>query len=232
MYLLLFISVALWLQKSHSSSPWKQGKPHTLPREPERKYDFFLLLFFSWQSMRELFCSATLLWVWTWVCMCFPCGPIWFEFSPDLAESASLLATDGFTWPCPRPRPFRFYPSGMPISASLSSAPATRNKAPEGGQKGRIWKHFLSTCNFYFQTFKKKGHEGFQSHVDSANTHTLTAALKRQLMIPVAIDIVLDERARERESLDRPRWGRAAAGSLFIPHTAARPTWLSSLPKY
>lgn len=152
MYSLLFISVALWLQNSRSSSPWKQGKPHTLPREPERKYDFF----FSdkvWESY-----SAAPLWAWTWVCMCFPCGPIWFEFSPDLAESASLFATDGFTWPCPRPRPFRFYLSGTPISASLSSAPATRNKAPEGGQKGLIWKKkMFSTCNLYFQNLKNKG---------------------------------------------------------------------------
>lgn len=107
--------------------------------------------FLFWQSMRKLFCSATLLWAWTWVCMCFPRGPIWFEFSPDLAESASLFVTDGFTWPCPRPRPFQFYPWGTPISASLSSAPATRNKAPEGGQKGLIWKHCFSTCNLYFQ---------------------------------------------------------------------------------
>lgn len=31
---------------------------------------------------------------------------------------------------------------------------------------------------------------------------------------------------------DWPRWGRAAAGALFIPQTAAGPTWLSALPKY
>lgn len=132
--------------------------PHVAKGTREKIWFFFwvLLFFFSdkvWESY-----SAAPLWAWTWVCMCFPCGPIWFEFSPDLAESASLFATDGFTWPCPRPRPFRFYLSGTPISASLSSAPATRNKAPEGGQKGLIWKKkMFSTCNLYFQNLKNKG---------------------------------------------------------------------------
>lgn len=54
--------------------------------------------------------------------------------SSDLVESANLLKADGITWPCPRPQPSPFYPSGMPVSASLSSAPATHNMAPERGQ--------------------------------------------------------------------------------------------------
>lgn len=33
--------LCLFMLLSFSSSPWKQGKPHTLPREPERKYVFF-----------------------------------------------------------------------------------------------------------------------------------------------------------------------------------------------
>ncbi len=70
-------------------------------------------------------------------CTCvFPVVPFGWENS-DLAESANLLEANRFTWPCPRPQPSPFYPSGRPISANLSSAPATHNMAPER-QKGWI----------------------------------------------------------------------------------------------
>lgn len=64
----------------------------------------------------------------------FPVVPFGWE-SSDLVESANLLKTNGFTWPCPRPQPSPFYPSGTPISASPSLAPATHSMAPERGQK-------------------------------------------------------------------------------------------------
>lgn len=71
-------------------------------------------------------------------CMCVsPVVPFGWE-SSDLAESANVLKADRFTWPCPRPQLSPFYPSGRPTSASLTSAPATRNMAPERGQKGWI----------------------------------------------------------------------------------------------
>lgn len=97
--------------------------------------------------MRELFCNAAPFWVWTWVCVCIPRGPIWLG-KLWFSWVCKFIKTDGFTWPCPRPWPSPFYPSGMPISASLSSAPATHNMAPERGQKGGIWKHFLKTSKY------------------------------------------------------------------------------------
>lgn len=62
-------------------------------------------------------------------CVYSPVVPLDWERS-DLAESANSLKTDRFIWPCPRPEPSPFYPSGKPVSASLSSAPATHNMAP------------------------------------------------------------------------------------------------------
>lgn len=47
--------------------------------------------------------------------------------SSDLAETANVAH---FTWPCPQQQPSPFYPSGRPISATPSSAPATRDTAP------------------------------------------------------------------------------------------------------
>lgn len=71
-------------------------------------------------------------------CSCvFPVVPLACK-SSDFAETAKFLKPDRFTWPCPRPQPSLFYPSGMPISASLSSAPATRSMAPEGGHTDRF----------------------------------------------------------------------------------------------
>lgn len=46
-----------------------------------------------------------------------------------------LSICDGFSWPCPLLKPSLFYPSGTPISASLSSTPASRNMAPENTKR-------------------------------------------------------------------------------------------------
>lgn len=64
------------------------------------------------------------------MCVCLRAFPVvLFDWeSSDLAEAANVAQ---FTWPCPQPRPSPFYLSGRPASATPSSAPATRNTAPE-----------------------------------------------------------------------------------------------------
>lgn len=90
--------------------------------------------FFFWQNMRAFLQCGLVLGVNVGVHVYSLRSHIGWE-SSDLVESANLLKADGITWPCPRPQPSPFYPSGMPLSASLSSAPATHNMAPEWGQK-------------------------------------------------------------------------------------------------
>lgn len=106
------------------------------------------MIFFFWQQVWESFPAMLLCSKcergYTSVCVCL-C--VWLSVFPvvafgressDLAESANLLQE--FTWPCLQPRPCLFCPSGSPVSASRSWAPATHNMAPGKGQWGECYK--------------------------------------------------------------------------------------------
>lgn len=72
------------------------------------------------------------------VCACIPCGAHSTRGSSDSVEAVDAVQ---FTWPCPRPQTSLLCPSGTPVSANLSSSPATRSKAPLGERKQMFLKH-------------------------------------------------------------------------------------------
>lgn len=121
--------------------------------------------------------------------MCIPSGSH-LVGKTDNVESANLVKTNQVIWPCPPRQPSLFYPSGTPVSASLSSAPATRNTAPEGGQeKGE-------TQNIYLTGQPVSFGQLLSSHI------LQHCKPKRHMMLLIANDTVLHERGRAWITLD------------------------------